>query len=123
MSRLLLARTATLCGYFGLILLHLLWQIRIAPSTLPTGFVLAVLLFPLLPPLRGLLQGRPMSHFWLCLIALLYLLHGLSEGYAIPADRSLAMIEIILSVTLFFGALSYVKLKGGVIPRRPRPTN
>lgn len=120
MNRLLLARTATLTGYFGLIVLLLAWQLRLSPSTLPAGLVLLVLIGPLLLPLRGLLQGRPKSHFWASLLALLYLLHGAGEAFATPQDRPLAIMEITLALCLYIGALSYVRLKGGVIPRRPR---
>ncbi|MEW6645745.1 MAG: DUF2069 domain-containing protein [Pseudomonadota bacterium] len=120
MNRLLLARTATLAGYFGLIALLLAWQLWLSPSTLPAGLVLLVLVGPLLLPLRGLLQGRPKSHFWASLLALLYLLHGAGEAFATPGDRPLAVMEIALALCLYIGALSYVRLKGGVIPRRPR---
>lgn len=120
MNRLLLARTATLTGYFGLLVLMLLWQTWLSPSTLPLGLVLTVLLGPLLLPLYGLVQGRPKSHFWASVLALFYVLHGAGELLATPQDRQLAVMEILLACCLFIGALSYVRLTGGVIPRRPR---
>ena len=120
MNRLLLARTAALTGYFGLIALLLAWQLWLSPSTLPTALVLLVLVGPLLLPLRGLLQGRPKSHFWASVLALLYLVHGAGELFATPQDRQLAVMEILLALCLYIGALAYVRLKGGVIPRRPR---
>lgn len=119
MNLLLLARTASLTGYFGLITLLLAWQLWLSPPALPLGLVLLVLVGPLLLPLRGLLQGRPKSHFWASLLALLYLLHGAGEAFAIPEDRPLAVMEIALALCLYIGALSYVRLRGGVIPRRP----
>jgi uncharacterized membrane protein len=120
MNRLLLARTATLTGYFGLIALLLVWQSWLSPSTLPLGLVLTVLLGPLLLPLYGIVRGRPKSHFWASVLALFYLLHGAGELIATPQDRPLALMEIVLAVCLFAGALAYVRLTGGVIPRRPR---
>jgi uncharacterized membrane protein len=120
MNRLLLARTATLTGYFGLLVLMLLWQTWLSPSILPLGLVLTVLLGPLLLPLYGLVRGRPKSHFWASVLALFYVLHGAGELFATPHDRTLAVMEILLAGCLFVGALSYVRLSGGVIPRRPR---
>jgi uncharacterized membrane protein len=120
MNRLLLARTATLAGHFGLIALLLAWQLWLSPSTLPSGLVLLVLVGPLLLPLRGLIQGRPKSHFWASVLALLYILHGAGELFATVQDRPLAVMEIVLALCLYIGALSYVRLRGGVIPRKQR---
>lgn len=120
MNRLLLARTATLTGYFGLLLLLLLWQAWLSPSSLPLGLVLTVLLGPLLLPLYGIVRGRPKSHFWASVLALFYILHGAGELFATPQDRQLAVMEILLAGCLFVGALAYVRLTGGVIPRRQR---
>ena len=120
MNLLLLARTASLTGYFGLIALLLAWQLWLSPPTLPLGLVLLVLVGPLLLPLRGIVLGRPKSHFWASLLALLYGLHGAGELFATPQDRRLAVMEIVLACCIYVGALSYVRLTGGVIPRRPK---
>ncbi len=120
MNRLLLARSASLVGYFGLIVLLLAWELWLSPPRLPVGFVLLVLLGPLLLPLRGIITGRPKSHFWASLLALFYLVHGIGEAFAVSQDRPLAIVEIVLSVTLYVGALLYVRCKGGVIPRREK---
>lgn len=118
MTRLLLARTATLTGYFGLLTLLLAWQLWLSPPRLPVALVLVVLVGPLLLPVRGLLRGKPKSHFWVSLLALFYLVHGIGELFATRTDRPLAIIEILLATCLFAGALAYVRLCGGVIPRR-----
>ena len=120
MNRLLLARTASLVGYFGLITLLLAWQLWLSPPKLPVGFVLLVLVGPLLLPLPGIIAGRPKSHFWASLLALFYVVHGIGEAFAVTPDRPLAVTEIVLSVTLYVGALLYVRCKGGVIPRRDK---
>ena len=123
MNRTLLARTATLTGYFGLIALLFAWQLWLSPPKLPVGFVLLFLVGPLLFPLRGIVAGRPKSHFWASLLALFYIVHGIGEAYAVGPDRPLAIIEIVLSITLYVGALMYVRCKGGVIPRREKNAN
>lgn len=120
MNRVLLARTATLTGYFGLVALLLAWQLWLSPPQLPLALVLSALLGPLLLPIRGLLRGKAKSHFWASLLALLYALHGIGEVAASATDRPLALMEIVLALCLFGGALSYVRLSGGVIPRRDK---
>jgi len=120
MNRLLLARTATLAGYFGLLALLLAWQLWLSPPQLPLALVLIVLIGPLLLPLRGLLKGKAKSHFWASLLALFYGVHGIGEVAASATDRPLAIMEILLALCLFGGSLAYVRISGGVIPRREK---
>lgn len=118
MTKKTIIRSAALTGYFGLIVLLLAWQLWLSPPALPVVFVLLVLIGPLLPLLRGMVQGRAKSHFWASVIALFYCVHGIGEAYAIPQERLLATVEILLSVDLYVSGLLYVRLCGGVIPRR-----
>ncbi len=120
MSRLVLARRLTIVGYFGLLLLLPVWQLWLAPGRLPAWLVLTVLVGPLLPVLPGIIAGRPKSHFWASVLALLYLLHGCGEAFAVPGERLPASLEIILSIVLYAGGLLYVRARGGVIPRAQR---
>lgn len=120
MNLLLLSRAATLAGYFGLLALLSAWLLWLSPSQLPLALVLTVLVGPLLPLLPGIVRGHPKTHFWASVLALFYCVHGIGEAVALPQDRPLALLEIALSVSLYVGALLYVKLKGGVIPRAPR---
>ncbi len=118
MSGRTLIRSAALIGYFGLIALLLVWQLWLSPPQLPTAFVLLVLVGPLLPVLRGMVQGRAKSHFWASILALFYCVHGIGEAYAVPQERLLGAVEILLSIDLYAAGLLYVRLCGGVIPRR-----
>ena len=106
-----LARMATLFGYFGLFALTLLWVTVLSPSPrIPTSVMLIIFVGPLLIPLRGILYGKPPTHIWTAFLVLLYFMHGVVESWANPAERWLAMTEILLSILLFTGCFFYVRL-------------
>lgn len=101
-----------LAGYFGLLALLVSWTVWLAPSSrFPVSLVLLVSLGPLLLPLRPLLDGRPRAHLAAALIALLYLVHGISEAFASPPTRLLASLEIVFSTALFLGATFHARLR------------
>ncbi len=98
MQALKFARLATLLGYFGLFILILLWVIVFSPSPrMPVSLILIVFIGPLLLPLRGLLYGKISAHVWTSMLVLLYFIHGVVEAWASPAERWLAVTEILLS--------------------------
>ncbi len=113
MSRISLARTVTLLGYFGLLVLVLAWNIWLAPPPKELiSLTLLLLAVPLLFPLRGLLHGRAYTHAWAGFIALIYLLHAMVVIYSNPAERYLALMEFVLGMMMFVGAMVYARLKG-----------
>ncbi|MDH5784727.1 MAG: DUF2069 domain-containing protein [Chromatiales bacterium] len=118
MDKLRRVRLLALCGYFGLWLLLPLWYGWLSPSELPVGLVLGVLLTPLLFPLRGILQGRPYTFAWSSFLALFYFIHAVLELYSTPQDRYLALIELLLSIIFYIGAVSYAKLGGQALKQR-----
>lgn len=100
-----------LFGYFALFFLLMLWNTHLAPSKhFPVAMVLIVMVSPLLLPLRGLLYARPRSCAWAAYISLLYFIHGSSEAFVNADQRLLAILEVIFSLLLFFGASFYVRL-------------
>ena len=62
---------------------------------------------PLLPWIRGLLQGSPKAYLGLSLVSLLYLLHGSVEAFT--TDSLLGWIESIISLSLMFSAAMYAR--------------
>ncbi len=105
-------RALTLVGYFallGLILGHCtLWA---PPSSAPVAVILAIAAAPLLAPLRGLLHGRSYTHAWASLVALLYFLVGVVTATASSPPAWLGSAEIAASLTLFTGAVGYVRCR------------
>jgi uncharacterized membrane protein len=105
-----LFRALTLGGILGLlalILLQTLWWSP--PERLPRSLVLAVLTLPLLPPLRGLLHGRPRTHIATGLLTLPYFLIG-SWLAVTPELRGYGLLMAGLSLLLFTGCLGYARL-------------
>jgi uncharacterized membrane protein len=118
MDKLRRSRIIALCGYFGLLLLLPLWYGWLSPSQLSLWLVLAILLTPLLFPLRGLLQGRPYTYAWSSFLALFYFIHAVLELYSTPQDRYLALLELLLSLAFYLGCVSYAKLGGQELKKR-----
>ncbi len=98
-------------GFLGLFALLMLWNTVLAASThLPVALMLLITVTPLLLPMRGFLDGRPKSCAWLAYISLVYFIHGCSEAYADINMRQYALLEIVLSMMIFFGTTFYIRL-------------
>jgi uncharacterized membrane protein len=66
---------------------------------------------PLLTPLFGLLRGRLYTFRWTPFLSLPYLCEGLVRAWTEHgAGRSLALAEIVLSLGLLAGTITYVRL-------------
>ena len=116
------ARILCLGLYFCLFGLLVAWNAWLAPSAyFPVALVLLVMVFPLLLPLRGLLHGRPYTHLWAGLLALLYFAHGLMEAYANPAERLYAATEAVLALALFSAAMLYARWRSQEIKGNRTP--
>lgn len=100
---------AALTGFFGLFLLMMTWHTIIAPSaTLPTALLLIISVGPLLLPFRGLLNRSLKSCTWMTYLSLPYFVHGVIEAYVNQGQRPYALLEIMFSLLLCFGAGFYV---------------
>ena len=118
------SRYLTLASYFGLLVLLVVWNTVLAPSVrFPTALVLLVLVVPLLLPLRGILHGRPYTHFWTSFVALAYFAHGITEAHVDARDRPYAILEALLSIALFGGCLIYARLRTREIRVARRPVS
>ena len=101
-----------LVGYFGLFALMLLWFAWLEPSKgFPVSLVLVLLVGPLLPPLRGLLYGRPYTCAWSSFLALFYFSAGVFSAAGPMRRPWLAWLEIAFSLLLFWGAVLYVRAR------------
>jgi uncharacterized membrane protein len=99
-----------LIGFFGLFTLIMLWHTLLSPQhQLPIAFLLLLTVTPLLLPMRGFLHGKLRSCAWLAYISLMYFLHGAIEAYANVDARPLALLEIALSLMIFFGISFYLR--------------
>jgi uncharacterized membrane protein len=97
-------------AYFGLLglLLHRYAWLASARHW-PTSMALALLLLPLLFPLRGLLHGRPYTHAWTTFLALLYFVYGVFEYAGGGPGRLYGGAAMGLSLGLFAAAMLYAR--------------
>lgn len=90
-------------SYLALLALQPLWHM-----VLPTGagrWWLALLATaPLLLPLKGVLAGSLRSMTWAGYLAMLYLVIGVMEAWANPAQRIPSLAQVLL-VLVFVGAV------------------
>jgi uncharacterized membrane protein len=102
-----------LTGFFGLFSLLMLWNTVLTPvGKIPVALLLLITITPLLLPMRGFLDGNLKSCAWLAYISLIYFIHGCAEAYANASTRHYALLEIALSMMIFFGTSFYIRLTG-----------
>ena len=71
---------------------------------------LAILLLPLLLPLRGLLRGRRRTFAWATLCVTPYFIYGLTEVIVNPAVRSAAGATLFASLAWFVSLVNYLRV-------------
>ncbi len=126
MTKIIIARIATLIGYFGLLMLVVYWAInptQLNPEKLGVSATSVILLFgglPLILGISGILKKKPYTHAWICIISLFYLIHGIVEVWSQPENRLLASIEIILSTLLYLGAGFYARYRARELKAKDR---
>ncbi|QKT02757.1 DUF2069 domain-containing protein [Ectothiorhodospiraceae bacterium 2226] len=106
------ARITTLVGYFGLLILLLLWITLLQRPQSPISLVVLVWVVPLLFPLRGLLHARPYTHAWASFLALLYFVHGIGEVAAGGVGVYLGALEVLFSTLFWTGAVLFARFRG-----------
>jgi uncharacterized membrane protein len=101
---------AAAASLVALIILCLAWELWLAPLR-PGGSWLALKVLPLLAPLYGVLKGRLYTFRWAMMMVLAYFIEGTVRAWS---DRgtsaTLAIIEIVLSLTFYATAICYVRV-------------
>jgi uncharacterized membrane protein len=89
-----------LLAWAALLALQMAWYAWLAPShTLPPAAALGIAVIPLLLPLPALRRPRR-ALLWAGMLALFYFCHGVAEAWSAPGERTLAWLEILLSLLL-----------------------
>jgi len=100
---------AGLSGFLGLFFLMMAWHTILSPSDrLPTALLLIIGVGPLLLPFNGFLKQNLKSCTWMSYLSLPYFIHGVTEAYVNQSLRPYALLEIVFSLLLCFGAGIYV---------------
>ena len=108
MSARALARGAT-ASLVALIALALAWELWLAPVR-PGGSWLALKAVPLIAALPGFLRRRRYTFQWMSMLALAYMAEGIMRAWSEQGlARTLASVEIALSIFLFALSASYAR--------------
>lgn len=108
----ILQRRIGFAAWAALALLQVVWHAwLLPPARMP---VAAALVFALLPLAIPLVYWRTPARALLVagMIALLYFCHGVAEVYAVPAERVVATIEIVLAVSVILACSRMPKRRG-----------
>ncbi|GAD89031.1 hypothetical protein VHA01S_014_00560 [Vibrio halioticoli NBRC 102217] len=105
-------RTAQI-GHFCLLVWVLLWHSVISPpAEINPWFLTIAWCVPLLFPIKGILAQKPYTFAWANFVLLLYFLHSLTLVYVDEGERTLAIIELVISSIAFIGNTLYSRLRG-----------
>ncbi|MEF1174892.1 DUF2069 domain-containing protein [Vibrio sinaloensis] len=106
-------RMLALFGNLALLAWIALWQLSLSPHPHISSTTLAIAwAIPLLLPLPGILAGKPYTHAWANFILMFYFLHGLTILYVDDGERWLAVVELLLATSAFFGNILYARARG-----------
>jgi uncharacterized membrane protein len=94
----------------ALMALCVAWELWLAPLR-PGGSLVALKALPLCFALPGILAGRRYSYQWSSMLILAYFAEGVTRAWAEQGlSRTLAVTEIVFSLTFFSVAVSYARL-------------
>jgi uncharacterized membrane protein len=89
-----------LLAWAALIVLQLLWHAWLFPAQhMPAWLLLSITVIPLLLPLLAIRDARR-ALLWVGILSLFYFCHGIAESWSSPAERGLALAEIVLTLLL-----------------------
>lgn len=90
-------------------------------SGMPSAILGAVLLPPLLLPLRGILRGDRRTHAWATLCVVPAFVYGLTESIANPGTRPLAALVLGAGLLLFVALVAYLRVTRPQSPPQAAP--
>ena len=94
--------------YLALIALQIVWHALLPPPHGSGNWILAALaVVPLLLPLKGVLQGSLRSMTWAGYLVMLYLVIGIMEAWANPAQRLAALLQVVLVAVFVVSVLVF----------------
>ena len=109
MMNLSLWRLLTLVSFFGLMTVIIVWNGWLTPiQFLNRGVEIAILEFPLLFFVRGLINADREKHIAVILLSLVYFFLGVWFIFA-PEESVYGYVLTLLSVGLYLGSFFYVR--------------
>ncbi len=105
-----ISRAVTLLSYFGLILLLSAWHLIISPPDNANPYsIWAFQTVPLLLFYPVILKKHLRGHIWLCFFITVYFMHSVTIAMSAHSSATLALIETLLVVALFIGAMMFAR--------------
>jgi uncharacterized membrane protein len=100
-------------SYFALLVWVVAWHGFLSPHV-EVGAVGVALFWtlPLLFPIPGIIKQKAYTFAWANFVLLLYFLHSLTMVYVDEGERSLAIVELILTTLAFIFCTLYSRLRG-----------
>lgn len=121
--QLIVWRTLTMVGLFGLISLIIVWNGWLTPvQALPRALEVLILITPLLLPLGGILHGHARSYVHATLYALIYTTLGIWHSF-LPQEEIYGYLMIVLSVALYAGGFMTARTLGQAQAHRKKETD
>ena len=108
-NNLILWRILTLIGMLGLMAIIIIWNGWLTPvQALNRGLEIAILEFPLLFFVRGIINGERDKHVAISLLSLLYFFIGVWMIFA-PQESLYGYAIALLSICLYLGGFFYAR--------------
>jgi len=108
----LIPQQAARASYFALIVLQTAWHALLpAPAGSGSWVLGAIATLPLLLPALGVWQGSLRSMTWAGYLVMLYLVIGVMEAWANPAQRLPALLQVFLVAVFVGSVLAYSRQK------------
>jgi uncharacterized membrane protein len=107
----LISQQAARVSYLSLIALQTVWH-----ALLPVGsgswLLAGIATLPLLLPALGVWRGSLRSMTWAGYLVMLYLVIGVTEAWANPAQRTPALLQVVLVAAFVGSVLAFSRRKG-----------
>jgi uncharacterized membrane protein len=112
-------RRVGFAAWAALALLQILWHAWLLPPLrMPVAVALAIALVPLAVPLVYW-RHPPRALLVAGMVALVYFCHGVAEAFAVPRERPLAWIELVLASLVILGSAGVPKRRRGAGGKLP----
>ena len=117
------SRATTLFSYFGLILFLTAWHLIISPPQTANPYIVwGFQCLPLALFYPVIIKQHLRGHIWLCFFLTVYFMHAVTIAMSGHSTAWLGMIESLLVVFLFTGAMMFARWKSKLTKLQNTPT-
>ncbi|GAB2993836.1 DUF2069 domain-containing protein [Psychrosphaera aestuarii] len=100
-------------GFFGLIIYYpILFFVLDTNANSLAYITLCLFWLPLLPAIKGILQGNPYTFAWSNFVIMWCYLHGLTAIWTFEGNKLYIVIELVLLTAAFIGNTYFARFRG-----------